>query len=195
MPVEQAPHRLGRELGLGQESGGRAVVDEIHEVVPRERGDQDDERTRRLAVICEAPREFEAALPAQHYVEEHDVGPMRARLPKSLRTRGRDGRDRQAAALEQRTGGLEEDPVVVDDQAVDAHHKSVATDLPSYNPASRNPQRLSTSDMAARRPQGEEERVARPPTTEARFARTIRAFLPGGHAEKATQPPGSFLEG
>jgi hypothetical protein len=97
---------------------------------------------RCLAVISEAPRELEAALPVEQYVDEHDIGLMRARLPKSVRARGRDGRDRQAVALEQRTGGLQENPAVIDDQAADAHHKSVATDLPSHNPASRNSEAL-----------------------------------------------------
>jgi hypothetical protein len=63
----------------------------------------------------EAPRELEAALVPECYINEHDIRPNRRSLSQRVRTRRRDPRNRESFSLEERSSRPQEASIVVDD--------------------------------------------------------------------------------
>jgi hypothetical protein len=80
-------------------------------------GRDEDHRCRGPAGLVEAPGQLEAALAAQVDVQQGDV---RSQLPGPLEGLGAVGghaHDRDAMALQEAAGGVQEAGAVVDDQA------------------------------------------------------------------------------
>ena len=79
-----------------------------------------------MTVFCERASELQAALVAEEDVYEDDVGTPGVDFTKRFGPRGGDAGHLDSLPLEEDTGCLQELLVVVDDQAADRHHLSVA---------------------------------------------------------------------
>jgi len=116
----------GRQLRLGQESGHRALGDQIRVVGFGPRRDHDHVGLRAVIGLGEEPGEVEPALLPEPDIDEDDVGPKRPNLPERLGRILRHAEDRHALSLQQNARRIEEGLVVVDEHALQGHQIMVS---------------------------------------------------------------------
>ena len=105
----------GGQLGLRQESGGRAFGDQIGIVCFRPSGNQD--HVGALIVAGQEPGQSKAALTPQPDVDEDEVRSQSAGLPQRLGDARGQAHDRQAFSLKEKACRLEEGVVVINQEA------------------------------------------------------------------------------
>jgi hypothetical protein len=93
----------------------------------------------RSPVGAQLLREIEAVLASQVDVDERHVRPEHFDQPERLGAVRRDADDVHSFLLQERAGGLEERPAVVDDEASQKHFLSIAEQSPGCIPATGNP--------------------------------------------------------
>src|SRR5882757_246905 len=116
----------GGQLGLRQESGHRALGDQLRVVGFGPRGDHDHVGLRAVMGLGEEPGEVEPALLPETDVDEDDVGPKRPNLPECLGRIRRHAEDRHALSLQQNARRIEKGLVVVDEHALQGHQIMVS---------------------------------------------------------------------
>src|SRR5215210_6101785 len=146
---EQRANRVRRQLRLREEAGSGGPLDRVGQVALRAGRDQDHSGS--VTAVCDKPpRELEPVILTERHVDEHEIGPQRLGLPKRARTRRGDPHDRQTLALEQPTGTVEKDSIVVDDQAAKGHRPSVAESSPGRIGASTDPRTWASKEPSSR---------------------------------------------
>jgi hypothetical protein len=132
--VEQLGDRVRAEGCLRQKSDGRAPNDEFRERILRVGRDQDDPRPVRIR--GESSSQLEAVFLAQLHIDEHHVGLQRPKETQRLRPRGGPPHDLQPLRAQKPRRRIEKLLVVINDQAPQAHPRSVAEKGRRHNEAS-----------------------------------------------------------
>jgi DNA-binding NarL/FixJ family response regulator len=115
--AEQIPDGVGRQGGLGQEPDRRARRDQVGVVLLGVGGDHDHGSWLPVRVVLESPGNLEATLTAEIDVDQRDIRSQLFHLPYRLGAGRGHANHRDALAVQQATGSVQEVPAIVDNQA------------------------------------------------------------------------------